>query len=259
MKVTVAGAGYVGLVTSTCIAEMGHQVTCIDTQKERIDLLQCGLSPIHEPGLEALIENNLHNNQLKFTTNAHDAYSNADLIFITVDTPEKHDGSADLKYIHVVAHTIANYIEHDVIICIKSAVPVGTNDLIQEIIDSRKPPNLHAEVVANPEFLREGTAIIDFFHGDRIVIGTSDPKAAAILEQLYLPLQIPIYKTDIRSAEIIKYAYNAFLATKISFINEIASICDNFGANIEEVTAGIGLDKRIGSHFLKARKPDITK
>jgi len=259
MKVTVAGAGYVGLVTSACLAELGHVVTCVDVQKEKIDRLQSGLFPILEPGLESLIEKNLHNKQLKFTINPVDAYSNAELIFIAVGTPENHDGSKDLKYIHVVAHTIAHYIEQNVIICTKSTVPVGTNELIQEIIDSRKPPNLRAEVVANPEFLREGTAIIDFFHGDRIVVGTSDPRAAAIMEQFYQPLQIPIYKTDIRSAEIIKYAFNAFLAAKIRFMNEMAGLCDNAGANLEEVAYGIGLDKEFGPRFLKAWGPDITK
>ena len=252
MKVTVAGAGYVGLVTSACLAELGHQVTCIDIQKEKINMLQCGRSPIYEPGLEALLEKNLCNKQLHFTTSPHQAYSGADIIFIAVGTPENHDGSADLKYIHVVSHTIAHYIEQDVIVCTKSTVPVGTNELIQQIIESRKPPNLQVEVVANPEFLREGSAIHDFFHGDRIVIGTNHPEAAAFMEQFYLPLKIPIMKTDIRSAEMIKYAANAFLATKISFINEMANICKNVGANIEEVAYGIGQDKRIGHHFLKA-------
>ncbi|EKN66757.1 nucleotide sugar dehydrogenase [Neobacillus bataviensis LMG 21833] len=252
MKVTVAGAGYVGLVTSACLAEIGHQVTCIDIQKEKIDLLQSGRSPIHEPGLEPLLEKNLRNEQLHFTTNPHRAYSDADIIFIAVGTPETRDGSADLKYIHVVAHTIAHYIEQDVIVCTKSTVPVGTNELIQQIIDSRKPPNLQVEVVANPEFLREGAAILDFFHGDRIVIGTRHPEAAAFMEQFYLQLNIPIMKTDIRNAEMIKYAANAFLATKISFINEVANICEHVGANIEEVAYGIGQDKRIGHHFLKA-------
>ncbi|WP_308301793.1 UDP-glucose dehydrogenase family protein [Neobacillus cucumis] len=252
MKVTVAGAGYVGLVTSACLAELGHQVTCIDVQKEKIDMLQSGHSPIYEPGLEVLLEKNLRKKQLHFTTNPQDAYSETDIIFIAVGTPEKEDGSADLKYIHVTAHTIANYIEQDVIVCTKSTVPVGTNEIIQHIIDSRKPPNLKAVVVANPEFLSEGSAIIDFFHGDRIVIGTNDPKAAAEMEHLYLPLQIPIFKTDIRSAEMIKYASDAFLATKISFINEMTFICENVGANIEEVAYGIGQDKRIGPHFPKA-------
>ncbi|MCM2536195.1 UDP-glucose/GDP-mannose dehydrogenase family protein [Neobacillus pocheonensis] len=252
MKITVAGAGYVGLVTSACLAELGHQVTCIDIQKEKIDMLQKGRSPIYEPGLDSLLEKNQRNGQLNFTANPHHAYSKADIIFIAVGTPATHDGLADLKYIHVVAHSIAHCIEKDVIVCTKSTVPVGTNDLIQEIIDSRKPPNLKAEVVANPEFLREGSAIIDFFQGDRIVIGTNNSEAALIMEQLYLPLNIPIIRTDIRSAEMIKYASNAFLATKISFINELANICEKVGADIQEVANGIGHDKRIGPHFLNA-------
>ncbi|MDQ0201560.1 UDP-glucose dehydrogenase family protein [Neobacillus ginsengisoli] len=252
MKITVAGAGYVGLVTSACLAELGHIVTCIDIQKDKINMLQNGRSPIYEPGLESLLEKNLRNGQLQFTINPHRAYSEADIIFIAVGTPEMQDGSVDLKYIHVVSHTIAHYIEKDVIVCTKSTVPVGTNDLIQEIIHSRKPPNLCAEVVSNPEFLREGSAVIDFFQGDRIVIGTDNPETASTLEQLYLPLKIPIIKTDIKSAEMIKYASNAFLATKISFINEIANLCEKVGADIEEVADGIGRDKRIGHHFLKA-------
>jgi UDPglucose 6-dehydrogenase len=205
MKITVAGAGYVGIVTSACLAELGHLVTCIDIQKEKIDMLQSGRSPIYEPGLESMLEKNLSTGQLHFTVNPHDAYSDAEIIFIAVGTPEKFDGSVDLKYIHVVSILIAYYIENDVIVCTKSTVPVGTNELIQAIIDSRKPPNLQVEVVANPEFLREGSAVQDFFHGDRIVIGTAHPEVASILEQLYLPLKIPILKTDIRSAEMIKY------------------------------------------------------
>ncbi|MFF2447836.1 UDP-glucose dehydrogenase family protein [Neobacillus sp. NPDC058068] len=252
MKITIAGAGYVGLVTSACLAELGHQVTCIDIQRDKIDMLQNGRSPIYEPGLESLLVKNLRNGNLDFTVDAHHAYSNADIIFIAVGTPETHGGSIDLKYIHVVSHTIAHYIENDVIVCTKSTVPIGTNDLIKQIIHSRKPPMLHAEVVANPEFLREGSAVFDFFHGDRIVIGTDNPEAASIMEQLYLPLKIPIITTDIKSAEMIKYASNAFLATKISFINEIANLCEKVGANIEEVALGIGHDKRIGHDFLKA-------
>lgn len=252
MKITVAGAGYVGLVTSACLAELGHLVTCIDIQKEKIDMLQSGRSPIYEPGLESMLEKNLSTGQLHFTMNPHHAYSDADIIFIAVGTPEKYDGSVDLKYIHVVSNMIAYYTENDVIVCTKSTVPVGTNELIQAIIDSRKPPNLQVEVIANPEFLREGSAVLDFFHGDRIVIGTDHPESASILEEIYLPLKIPILKTDIRSAEMIKYASNAFLATKISFINEISNFCEKVGANIEEVTIGLGYDKRIGHDFLKA-------
>ncbi|MEW9052154.1 MAG: UDP-glucose/GDP-mannose dehydrogenase family protein [Neobacillus sp.] len=252
MKIAVAGAGYVGLVTSVCLADMGHQVTCIDIDDEKIDLLQKGHSPIYEPGLAKLLGKKQKAGQLFFTTDPHIAYSDADIIFIAVGTPEKHDGSVDLKYIYVAAYTIAHHIENDAIICTKSTVPIGTNDLIKQIMNSRKPIDLNVKVVSNPEFLREGSAISDFYHADRIVIGTDDPEAASIMEQLYLPLKIPIMKTDIKSAEMIKYAANAFLATKISFINEIASICEKVGANIEEVAYGIGQDKRIGPNFLKA-------
>jgi UDPglucose 6-dehydrogenase len=252
MKITVAGAGNVGLVTSVCLAELGHQVTCTDIQIEKIDMLQNGKSPIYEPGLPSLLEKNLRNGRLCFTADPHLAYSEAEIIFIAVGTPVTDNGSVELKYLYMVAYTIAYHIENDVIICTKSTVPVGTNDLIKQIISSRKPSNIHAEIVANPEFLREGSAVFDFFHGDRIVIGTDQPEAASILEQLYLPLKIPIFKTDIRSAEMIKYASNAFLATKISFINEIANICEKVGANIEDVAYGIGCDKRIGFHFLQA-------
>jgi UDPglucose 6-dehydrogenase len=252
MKIAVAGAGYVGLVTSVCLADMGHHVTCIDIDDERIDLLQKGHSPIYEPGLARLLGKKQKAGQLFFTTDPHIAYPDADIIFIAVGTPEKHDGSVDLKYIYVAAYTIAHHIENDVIICTKSTVPIGTNDLIKQIMNSRKPIDLNVKVVSNPEFLREGSAISDFYHADRIVIGTDDSEAASIMEQLYLPLKIPIMKTDIKSAEMIKYAANAFLATKISFINEIASICEKVGANIEEVAYGIGQDKRIGPNFLKA-------
>ncbi|WP_223594323.1 UDP-glucose dehydrogenase family protein [Neobacillus bataviensis] len=252
MKITVAGAGYVGLVTSAGLADIGHNVTCIDIEKDKIDMLQNGRSPIYEPGLESLIEKNLLNGQLQFTMNPEQAYSGADIIFIAVGTPEQQDGSVDLKYIHVVSHTIAHYIDKDVIVCTKSTVPVGTNELIKQIIHSRKSSAIKAEVVVSPEFLREGSAVLDFFQGDRIVIGADDPDAASIMEQIYLPLKIPIMKTDIRSAEMIKYASNAFLAAKISFINEIANLCEKVGANIEEVAFGIGQDKRIGHDFLKA-------
>lgn len=252
MRITVAGAGYVGLVTSACLAELGHQVTCIDIQKEKIDLLQNGRAPIYEPGLEHLLVKNLHNGNLSFTVDPKQAYANPEIIFIAVGTPELPGGSVDLKYIHMAAHTIAHFIKNNVIICTKSTVPVGTNDLIKQIVDSRKAPTLRAEVVANPEFLREGSAVLDFFHGDRIVIGTESSEAASILEKVYQPLNIPIITTDIRSAEMIKYASNAFLATKISFINEIANLCEKVGANIDEVAYGVGHDKRIGHDFLKA-------
>ncbi|MBS4214379.1 UDP-glucose dehydrogenase family protein [Neobacillus rhizophilus] len=252
MKITVAGAGYVGLVTSAGLAELGHQVTCIDIQREKIDLLQNNRLQIYEPGLRHLLAKNLQNGKLVFTVDPHLAYSNTEIIFIAVGTPEKSGGSVELKYIHEVAQQIAHFIENDVIICTKSTVPVGTNDLIKQIIENQKAPTLRAEVVANPEFLREGSAVHDFFHGDRIVIGTDNLEAASILKKVYQSLDIPVIITDIRSAEMIKYASNAFLATKISFINEIANICQKVGADIEEVAFGIGHDKRIGPDFLKA-------
>ncbi|MFJ5621551.1 UDP-glucose dehydrogenase family protein [Peribacillus loiseleuriae] len=252
MNISVAGTGYVGLVTGVCLAEMGHQVTCIDIQEEKIAMLQSGRLPIYEPGLEDLIEKNVTCGRLHFTTNPKYAYGNAEVIVIAVGTPEQQDGTANLTYVREVAYSIAQYMKNDVIVCTKSTVPVGTNDQISEIIQRHKPANHHVEVVANPEFLREGSAVVDFFYGDRIVIGSDCHKAAAFIEQIYLPLDIPIIKTDIKSAEMIKYAANAFLATKISFINEIATICEQVGANIEEVTKGIGKDKRIGPYFLKA-------
>ena len=252
VKITVAGTGYVGLVTGVCLAEMGHQVTCMDIDEEKISMLQTGRSPIYEPGLEPLLDSNLSNGRLHFTTNPHRAYSEAEIIFIAVGTPENQDGTANLEYIFDVANSVAMYIKNDVIICTKSTVPVGTNDRINHFVQNKKPPNIRVDVVSNPEFLREGSAIFDFFHGDRIVIGADQPHVASKVEQIFLPLNIPIFKTDIRSAEMIKYASNAFLATKISFINEIAHICEKVGANVEEVADGIGKDKRIGSQFLQA-------
>lgn len=252
MKITVAGTGYVGLVTGVCLAEMGHHVTCIDIQSQKIKMLQSGISPIYEPGLEPLLIKNQSNSQLNFTTDPQIAYAQADIIFITVGTPEKEDGTADLQYIENVCLSIAKHIENDVIVCTKSTVPVGTNEKIKQIINTNKLPYIHIEVISNPEFLREGSAVFDFYHGDRIVIGADHPEAVKVMEQLYLPLGIPIIKTDIKSAEMIKYASNAFLATKISFINEIATLCEKVGANIDEVSYGIGQDKRIGPHFLQA-------
>lgn len=252
MKITVAGTGYVGLVTGVCLAEMGHHVTCIDIQNQKIKMLQSGISPIYEPGLEPLLIKNQSNSQLKFTTDAQIAYSQAEIIFITVGTPEKDDGTADLQYIENVCLSIAKHIENDVIVCTKSTVPVGTNEKILQIINGNKLPYIHIDVISNPEFLREGSAVFDFYHGDRIVIGADHLEPVKVMEQLYLPLGIPIIKTDIKSAEMIKYASNAFLATKISFINEIAALCEKVGANIDEVSYGIGQDKRIGPYFLQA-------
>ena len=251
MRITVAGAGNVGLVTAVCFAEAGHQVTCLDTQKEKIEMLEKGYSPFFEPGLEPLLEKNLASGKLCFSTNPKQAYRDAEVIFIAVGTPEKKDGSVDLSYIYIASYHIAENIENDVIVCTKSTVPVGTNEIIKQIFQNRKPRHLKVDVVSNPEFLREGSAIMDFYLSDRIVIGADNPEAASIIEQLYLPLKIPIVVTDIRSAEMIKYASNAFLATKISFINEIANLCEKVGANIEEVSYGMGMDKRIGPTYLQ--------
>ncbi|KAA9021648.1 UDP-glucose dehydrogenase family protein [Niallia endozanthoxylica] len=252
MRITVAGIGYVGLVTAVCLADLDHEVTCVDLNKSKIDMLQTGRSPIYEPDLEHLLEKNISYGRLFFTTNPKTAYKEADLIFITVGTPANKDGTVDLRYITVVAETIAQQITNDVIICTKSTVPVGTNEKIKQIIDNLKAGPFITTVISNPEFLREGSAVFDFFYGDRIVIGSDNPEASETMEKLYAPLHIPVIKTDIRSAEMIKYASNAFLATKISFINEIAAICEKLDANIDEVAVGIGSDKRIGNHFLRA-------
>ncbi|MEH7345101.1 UDP-glucose/GDP-mannose dehydrogenase family protein [Bacillus sp. JJ1532] len=252
MKISVAGIGYVGLVTGVCLAEMGFEVTCIDNQENRIKMLQTGCSPFYEPELEPLLHKNLSNGRLTFTTNPKKAYSFADIIFIAVGTPENEDGTANLDSIFNVALEIALNAKNNVIICTKSTVPIGTNDRMNMLIQRKKPPKIQIEVTSTPEFLREGTAIHDFFHSDRIVIGANMNEAALLIEQVYAPLQIPIIKTDIRSAEMIKYASNAFLATKISFINEIAAICEKVGANVETVAYGMGEDKRIGHSFLQA-------
>jgi UDPglucose 6-dehydrogenase len=252
LKIAIAGTGYVGLVTGVCLSEIGHDVTCMDTNQQRMDTLQKGIPPIYEPGLEELLRKNMAQGRLYFTVDPKQAYSNADMIMIAVGTPENEDGSADLTYVEQAAETIARHIQKDVVVVTKSTVPVGTNEKIKQMIERIKPANVHVEVASNPEFLREGSAIYDTFHGDRIVIGTENDKAAEVLEELYRPLGIPIVKTDIRSAEMIKYASNAFLATKISFINEIANICEKVGANIDDVAYGIGLDERIGLRFLQA-------
>ncbi|MBI0579339.1 UDP-glucose/GDP-mannose dehydrogenase family protein [Neobacillus cucumis] len=206
MKITVAGAGLVGLVTSAGLAELGHQVTCIDIQKKKIDLLQNGRTPINEPGLDPLLEKNLNNGNLHFTMSPYQAYSDTEVIFIAVGTKNKHDDSVDLRNIHVVSNTIAHFIENNVVLCIISTVPIGTNDLINKIIDRSKPPNLRCDVVSNPDFLRKGSAINDFFYGERIIIGADNHESASMIKQIYEPLKIPTIITDILSAEMMKYA-----------------------------------------------------
>lgn len=252
MRVAVAGTGYVGLVTGVCLAEVGHDVTCIDIDKEKIKMLKKGTSPIYEPGLDELIQKNSQNGRLFFTTDAKEAYENKEIIIVAVGTPENEDGSANLTYIQKVVEDVVRHINGPIILVTKSTVPVGTNDQIKEWISKWNVHSYSIEVVSNPEFLREGSAIHDTFHGDRIIIGANSEEAANQVAKMYEPFHIPIIKTNIRSAEMIKYAANAFLATKISFINEIANICEKVGANIEDVAYGIGQDKRIGPQFLKA-------
>ena len=252
MNITVAGTGYVGLVTGVCLSEVGHTVTCVDIDEKKVQLMQQGISPIYEPGLDELMKKNISESRLFFTTEASSAYKQADVIYIAVGTPEKEDGSADLSFVHQVAQTIATSVEKDTIVVTKSTVPVGTNDYIQQLMDEYKKDGITISVVSNPEFLREGSAIHDTFHGDRIVIGAREEKTAETVASIYNSFHIPIMKTDVRSAEMIKYAANAFLATKISFINEIANICEKLGADIEDVATGIGQDKRIGAQFLNA-------
>lgn len=252
MKIVVAGTGYVGLVTGVCLSHIGHHVTCVDIDVEKIKLLSQGYCPIYEPGLEEMLRENMKKNRLSFTTNAANAFAQADIIYIAVGTPQKKDGSVDLSYVEEVARTIAHTIQKDAIVVIKSTVPVGTNERIKMFIEEEKKCNVQIHVVSNPEFLREGSAVYDTFHGDRIVIGADSEYAAHVIAKINEPFHTPIMITDPRSAEMIKYAANAFLATKISFINEIANICEKVGANIEDVAQGIGQDHRIGPHFLRA-------
>lgn len=252
MKIAVVGTGYVGLVTGTCLSEIGHTVTCIDIDQKKVDKMRAGISPIFEPGLDELMLKNIEEKRLFFTTNHEDGFNGADVIYIAVGTPEKEDGSANLTFVELVAKDIAANVKRDVVVVTKSTVPVGTNDWIKEVIQTNLAHDVQVEIVSNPEFLREGSAIFDSFNGDRIVIGSNSENASAILEEINKPFGLPIFKTDIRSAEMIKYAANAFLATKISFINEISNICEKLHANVEDVANGMGQDSRIGSQFLNA-------
>ncbi|WP_144466286.1 UDP-glucose dehydrogenase family protein [Bacillus nitratireducens] len=252
MKIAVVGAGYVGLITGVCLADVGHQVICIDKDEEKVKKMQSGISPIYEPGLKELIQKNIKKGTLYFTSNHQEGFENAEVIFIAVGTPQMPDGSASLIYVESVAKSIAEHVKRDVIVVTKSTVPIGANDFVQKIILENLKRDVMIKVASNPEFLREGSAIQDTFQGDRIVIGTEDAETATILEKMYKPFGLPIFKTDIYSSEMIKYASNAFLATKISFINEISNICEKLGANVEDVASGMGLDYRIGRTFLNA-------
>jgi UDPglucose 6-dehydrogenase len=255
MRVAMIGTGYVGLVSGACFADFGHHVTCVDMDAAKIAALQRTEIPIYEPGLDRMVETNVRQGRLNFTTDLKKPVIEADAVFIAVGTPSRRgDGHADLSYVHAAAREIAGALAGFTLVVTKSTVPVGTSDDVERIIQEARPDAEFA-VVSNPEFLREGAAIQDFKHPDRIVIGTDDPRARQVMAELYRPLylnQAPILYTGRRTAELIKYAANAFLATKITFINEIADLCERLGADVQEVARGIGLDNRIGSKFLHA-------
>ena len=252
MEITVVGTGYVGLVTGVCFAEVGYNVTCFDIDERKINALSQGRCPIYEPGLEEMLRRNLDEGRLHFTCDSKLACKSADYFFIAVGTPENEDGSANLEYLEAAVEQIGMSLVRDAVIIIKSTVPVGTNERIYQKLQDIITDNIQVKVVSNPEFLREGSGILDTFHADRIVVGADDHEAGRAVADLYQPFGRPILQTDVRSAELIKYASNAFLATKISFINEVANVCEHTGANIDDVAKGMGMDSRIGSQFLKA-------
>jgi UDPglucose 6-dehydrogenase len=251
-KICVIGVGYVGLVTGTCFADLGHQVTCVDVDESKIEKLRAGGLPIYEPGLEEMVRRNAQAGRLDFISSYQEGLANAEFAFIGVGTPQGSGGEADLKYVRAAARSIAKVMDHSLIIVNKSTVPIGTGDWVSDIVHRYQSQPVEFSVVSNPEFLREGSAINDFMNPDRIVLGSLDPEAAAQVAQLYLALRAPIMITDLRTAEMIKYASNAFLATRISFINEISGICEALGADVKEVAVGMGYDKRIGPDFLDA-------
>ncbi len=256
MKIGVIGSGYVGLVAAACFAEMGNTVICVDIDQNKIDALENGIIPIYEPGLDPLVKNNFAKNRLLFTTNINDALQASNIVFIAVGTPMGEDGSADLQYVLSVAKSIGENMQHHLIVVDKSTVPVGTADMvrktIQECLEIRNS-DLTFDVVSNPEFLKEGAAIKDFMHPDRVVVGSNNEKSIQQMRQLYSPFTVSsdrFISMDIRSAEMTKYAANAMLATKISFINEMSNICEKVGADVNQVRKGIGSDSRIGYKFI---------
>ncbi len=251
-QICVVGVGYVGLVTAACFADLGNQVVALDIAENKIDGLNRGIMPIYEPGLEEMVSRNMQAGRLSFTTSYPEGLENSDFVFIAVGTPSGVDGEADLRYIAQAAQSIAENMRAPLIIINKSTVPVGTGDWVADIVKRHQPSPVPFSVVSCPEFLREGSAISDFMHPFRTVLGSLDRDAAEKVAQLHLPLRSPIVITDLRTAEMIKYASNAFLATKISFINEIANICEALGADVKEVAVGMGYDQRIGIHFLDA-------
>jgi len=249
-NIVVVGTGYVGLVTGVCFAEMGNRVVCIDTDRSRIDILKAGEAPFYEPGIEGLLRKNIKKGNLSFGMDLSAAAAQSDVVFITVGTPSAEDGKADLSCVKKVAREIGESIAGYTVVAVKSTVPPGTCNEIRKIIGGCFDGLF--DVVSNPEFLREGSAIVDFMKPDRVVIGANSDRARNIMKKLYEPLGCAIFATDLESSEMIKYSSNAFLATKISFINEVANLCESVGADVEEVARGMGMDQRIGKDFLKA-------
>jgi UDPglucose 6-dehydrogenase len=266
MRVCVIGTGYVGLVTGACLAAIGHEVVCVDNNAAKVALLQGGQSPIYEPYLPEILQEALANQKIRFTTDIGEGVNHGDILFIAVGTPPLPDGQSDTRYVEAVARSIGNHLQSGYRVVVnKSTVPIGSGDWVRMLIlDGMGNSGTEFDVVSNPEFLREGSAVYDSFNPDRIVLGTGSDRALKLMQELYQPIverhcphvvnadPVPVVVTDLNSAEMIKYAANAFLATKISFINEIANICDRVGADIAQVSRGIGLDSRIGSRFLQA-------
>ena len=252
MKLVVAGTGYVGLVAGVCFAEKGHDVTCVDVDEHKVKQMEAGISPIYEEGLEELMQKNNAAGRLHYTTDYRSAYRNADAIFIGVGTPEQPDGSANLGYIATVSRQIAESVERDCLVVVKSTVPVGTNDKVEQFIKDFLIHDVKIEVASNPEFLAQGSAVRDTLHAARIIIGTESKEAEKLLMEIYEPFGLPVVSVSRRSAEMTKYASNDFLALKISYMNDIANLCELVGANIEDVAKGMSYDARIGANFLKA-------
>jgi len=254
LDIAVIGTGYVGLVTGAGLADFGNDVICVDVDEKKITALEEGNIPIYEPGLDKIVNRNVNEGRLQFSTDLREAIRSSRAIFIAVGTPPKPDGSADLRYVEEVARTIAQHMNGPKLVITKSTVPIGTGRMIEKIL-SKSGNKFHASVLSNPEFLREGSAIEDFMKPDRVVIGASDKESIALMKEIYAPLhslEIPFVVTNVESAELIKYASNGFLATKISFINEIAVLCELIGGDVQDVARGVGLDSRIGPKFLQA-------
>lgn len=252
MKIAVAGTGYVGLVAGVCFAEIGHDVTCVDVDEKKVKMMESGISPIYEEGLEELMRKNNATGRLHYTTDYQSAYKDAEAIFIGVGTPEQPDGSANLSYIATVSRQIAESVERDCLVVVKSTVPVGTNDKVEQFIRDFLIRDVKIEVASNPEFLAQGSAVHDTLHAARIIIGTESKEAEAVLKKIYEPFGLPIVSVNRRSAEMIKYACNDFLALKISYMNDIANLCELVGADIDAVAEGMSYDTRIGARFLNA-------